>query len=113
MPRFFKPDQDTKCAKYMLNSEKTDISHVVVLNLHVLLHHSLLKEVTMFGYVFFFVCELSRRTNMKKTKKNSAPRGIFRLVENSLKVIVLKTKPRIDTLHQLYIQARFDVEENS
>ena len=34
---------------------------------------------------FFFVCELSGRANLKKTKKNSAPRGTFRLVENSLK----------------------------
>ena len=36
------------------------------------------------GAEFFFVCELSGRTNLKKTKKISAPRGIFRLVENSL-----------------------------
>ena len=33
---------------------------------------------------FFFVCELSGRTNRKKTKKNCAARGKFRLVENSL-----------------------------
>ena len=34
---------------------------------------------------FFFVCELSGRTNRKKTKKNCAARGKFRLVENGLK----------------------------
>ena len=36
------------------------------------------------GAEFFFVRELSGRTNLKKTEKNSAPSGIFRLVENSL-----------------------------
>ena len=36
------------------------------------------------GAEFFFVCELSRKTNLGKAKKNSAPRGIFRLVGNSL-----------------------------
>ena len=37
------------------------------------------------GAEFFFVCELSSRTNSKKTKKISAPRGIFRkTVENRL-----------------------------
>ena len=36
------------------------------------------------GAEFFFVCELSGRINLKKTKKNSDPHGIFRLVENSL-----------------------------
>ena len=34
---------------------------------------------------FFFVCERSGRTNRKKTKKNCAARGKFRLVENGLK----------------------------
>ena len=40
------------------------------------------------GAEFFFVCELSGRTKSKKTTTNSAPRGIFRLVENNLNVAV-------------------------
>ena len=41
---------------------------------------------------FFFVCELSGKTNLKKTKKNCAARGKFRLVENSLYSGTVKCK---------------------
>ena len=63
-----------------------------------------------------FVCELSDRTNLKKTKKNSASRGIFRLVQNSLNVLFStehKFFPNVNSFSLVHAPHASQKNENS